>query len=134
MKAGTDLDNLVAEKVMGWYRKDYRETGFAKQLERQGKSLHPDWRPAQEYWYCLENGKDERKASLSWSPSTDIAAAWQVVDRMKDQYTFMLSYRQHDGDYFVCFDPVNRYEEIADTAPLAICLAALKAVGVEVES
>lgn len=68
--------------------------------------------------------------------STDISAAWEVVEKMSTkkwcfdlQYagsrptaTFRLSY--------VCRG--ERYESKEDTAPRAICLAALKAMGHEI--
>lgn len=65
--------------------------------------------------------------------STDIAAGWRVVEKLGlsvlyDELTKRWQARKH----------VSVYDETAskwcDTAPRAICLAALKAVGVEVPS
>ncbi len=67
--------------------------------------------------------------------STEIAAAWQVVEKLKSQL-WMLSlhdhgggqwfagFAEHDGRYMTNREAACR---IADSAPLAICLAALEA-------
>lgn len=55
-----------------------------------------------------------------WSPSTNIGAAWEVVDEMGDRFdslSLTLS-----GKWRVTIGPV---EALAETAPLAICRAAL---------
>jgi hypothetical protein len=70
--------------------------------------------------------------------STDIAAAWEVVEKLTADHEF-----RFQADYYGPFVQFIRYAEdkngdhpdyssSADTAPHAICLAALKAVGVEV--
>lgn len=64
--------------------------------------------------------------------STDIAAAWEVVEKVGD--IKLEGYRCVDGCFRWCvttFD-LDDIEIRADTAPMAICLAALKAKGVEV--
>ena len=63
--------------------------------------------------------------------STDIAAAWEVV-RVFSTWPWCFT---SSGDTFK-FDlgyEGERYSAIAETAPMAICLAALKAKGVDVE-
>lgn len=77
--------------------------------------------------YCLE--------AVPWY-STDIAAAWQVVEKLRPR-TFRLEF---DTDYginkrtgwTVCIN-AHCLVQFAATAPRAICLAALKAVGHTVE-
>lgn len=63
--------------------------------------------------------------------STNIAAAWEVVDALKDKCGwFVLNYRQWHGDWHCAFFPPvppHNTDLIAPTAPLAICRAALKA-------
>ncbi len=61
--------------------------------------------------------------------STDIAAAWQVVDKLH-----ALSFYLEVGSagWMARFANISATEASAATAPLAICLAALKAVGVTV--
>jgi hypothetical protein len=68
--------------------------------------------------------------------SSDIKCAWPVVEKLsKDGFEFQV-WREKNGKYNVEFAKdffyVFGFAE-SETAPLAICLAALKAVGVEVE-
>lgn len=108
MKAGRELDALIAEKVMGW--------------ERLEKILHPP-------------GPYEMNAWGNMIPhySTDIDAAWEVVEKMHSMRLQTSIITTEKGvsvtiDEFYCHSPD---ETIAETAPHAICLAALKALGEE---
>ena len=60
--------------------------------------------------------------------STSIAAAWQVVEKMKLDSPMVRydAYRDDDRPRWTC--AINGVRGDANTAPLAICLAALKAV------
>jgi hypothetical protein len=109
MKAGRELDALVAEKVMG-----YRQA-------EDGSWFLPGISTGFGLWELPEY-------------STSIADAWLVVEKLKLFKGFCLRQR-NDG----MWDSV-RYGKWADgfddqivvgktTAPHAICLAALKAVG-----
>lgn len=106
MKPGRELDALVAEKVMGW---------------QVGSSIYP--------WLVVDGKVTQRLAE--WSPSTDIAAAWEVLTSPKfccwvmksDHESGLITAQvEHDG---------NRRIAQSETAPHAICLAALRAVGGE---
>ena len=72
---------------------------------------------------------DGNRGRLYFAPplnySTDIAAAWEVVEK----FEFLSIARNHVGSYTVLYK-----EELTakDTAPMAICLAALKAKEIEV--
>lgn len=131
MKPGRDLDELIAEKVMGWKRISYEQL-YPSQVGRKEFSM---------YWYdsnnketrLAEDCNDYYQPEEAWSPSTDIASAWQVIERIKstagDRVTFRLEYidsvwsygyENLNTDIFDCIE--------ADTAPLAICLLALKAL------
>ena len=105
MKAGRELDALIAEKVMG-FRKHHAH-GYLRNA------------PGEEPHY-----------------STNIADAWEVVERLVstpgpngDHHSVQVDY---SGDAVVVIDENEDWQvsAIADTAPLAICLAALKAKGV----
>lgn len=104
LKAGRELDALVAEKVMGL---DVRQGGYAGGI---GQHLRPY--------------------------SRDIGAAWEVVEKLEGKG---FSYHIETGepgmvDAFFDTDvdsPI--FWAAAKTAPHAICLAALKAVGIEAE-
>lgn len=119
MEAGSELDALVAEKVMG--RKYHtRQTHF--DVTGMGGAC-----------------------SLCFPPSysTDIAAAWTVVEHMKHYITpgndiglpvmMMVEGSQSSCEWHggkQSFNDGTGWVR-ADTMPLAICLMALKAVGHE---
>ena len=109
--AGRALDALIAEKVMGWKFRGYGNGGGE--------------------WTC---GKKKMAfggfdgGSLP-NYSTSIVAAWLIAEKLRlgvvpsrlHAQRWRAVLRTNDGE---------RYEE-ADTAPLAICLMALQAVGGE---
>ena len=127
MEAGVSLDKLVAEKVMGWTNR-YDHWWKGDDLDTIAG------------WSVCE-GPDPFLGHDVFAPSTDIAAAWQVVDRMladKDGkqrkfnlYRFFRRY-DHGTKERVTWRLASgagwcnllEYVE-ADTAPLAICRAAL---------
>lgn len=107
MEAGFALDALVAERVMGWCLDgDYWTTSARVSIRKL-------------------TGHDRH----SWCPSTDIAAAWEVVEtimaaasRRVRQLTIHDSPAGGRG-YFCSMSRCDGAH--ADTAPLAICRAAL---------
>ena len=115
LPAGQELDALVAEKVVGLI---------------PGKDWHS---PCFDVMFC------DRPCPPY---STSIAAAWAVVDKVwktlplctHGTYRFMLNRREPYGEYVCEFAPdadgdwTTHATGQADTAPLAICRAALKAV------
>ncbi len=119
MKAGRELDALVAEKVMGW--SDVGEITIGMTVYVAGH-------------------RPEGEQTVVPSYSTDIAAAWTVVERMRELGWRMLleNWVSSDDAYAAFFHPQDRYRYgnhigvTDDTAPVAICRAALRAVGVEV--
>lgn len=65
--------------------------------------------------------------------STDIAAAWDVVEKLKIKgFDFVLHWKTA-WECIFWFGRDKWFESNCETAPRAICLAALKAVGVEVK-
>ena len=112
LSAGRELDALVAEKVMG-----------------QG--------------FIFYNNFQEKNGNKSPLPdnvapySTSIAAVWEVVEQLRTKgFWFLIEQERPDINSewvaaFTNFEANADGSERADTAPLAICLAALKAVGVE---
>ena len=108
MKAGRELDALIAEKVMGW-KVNYDNWTVAK----------PHFSKPDTFW-CVSLKAGDWAA---FTPSTQIADAWLVVEKLIGQYEFMV--QAIDGERWIA---VFFHEAEADTAPLAICLAALKAV------
>ena len=137
MKAGRELDALVAEKVMGWdgcHSIHYCEDTWYNYCKNPG---------------CYATGADEDEMIGSWDGgeppipgckgyppySTSIAEAWLVVEKFDTWEVhrwYDPKYKRYDGDFYVsCYltkhDPEMFGEATADTAPLAICRAALKA-------
>lgn len=112
---------LVVEHVMGWE--------FHRSPQEQ---IAPSW-------WVDETGKTAWKG-LVFSPSTDIEAAWQVVDKIRIPGQCFVSMRtvlikQTDTLEWLCaieYAPpdYNVFLGTSESAPDAICLAALKAVGV----
>lgn len=127
MQPGRELDALVAEKVMGW----------TKFVQYKGA----EWRVGEEY---IDNGDcicipvSIHRAD-EWRPSNRIQDAWTVVEKLSERFQFWLEfYREDKGPWCaVFFEKRDSYGEVnshgadAETAPHAICLAALKAVGME---
>lgn len=111
MKAGRELDALVIKAL-----------GFKKNQSSFEQYEPSTWDLNGKYW-----GRSE------FCPSTDIAAAWEVVDKIKqaEKYIFHLDY--YNGEWTCGFEELNSDmlvgEAEGETAPLAICMAALKAVG-----
>lgn len=125
MEAGRELDALIAEKVMGLTRHDESYV-----TESIGKVLRFVWRDG--CGDCVYSGD-------MFLPhySTNIADAWGVVERLVstpgpngDHHSVRVDY---SGDAVVVIDENEDWQvsAIAETAPLAICLAALKAVSQE---
>lgn len=147
------IDVLVAEKVMGW--KWHR----CHEKNPEGETVYwftdhepPEWweRPTE-----VESPPPEHRGSvlrvfIGPPPySTDIAAAWQVVEKMREIacQVDVTSHGEHEvvlAHGVVCYiHGFNEdfwregmldadYSAVADTAPMAICLAALRAINVEV--
>lgn len=105
---------LIAEKVMGWKIKTYADL---PDIEPE-----PDW-VSSDAVICTVG---------EFTPSTDMSNALEVLDRFNNwQITkFGDTYGRH-GQYRV-FIEANQNIAFADSAPEAVCLAALKAVGVDV--
>jgi hypothetical protein len=104
-----DLDALIAVKVMGW-----RTHSHSERMWYTGYTSIP---------------KDNFK------PSSEISAAWEALEKF-DSYTLT---RTIDGGAYCeilwlnygSFDIIGTGE--AEAAPMAICLAALKAKGLKVD-
>lgn len=114
MKPGRELDALVAEKVMGWVigsdHISHDGIGFSRQY--------------------LDIALPRF--------STDIFAAWKVVEKLHS-LGFKIGVDAQTNSYSACVVATLEKgiykvvaNEVKETAPHAICLAALKAVGVEV--
>lgn len=117
MEAGPKMNALVAEKVMEWKNLHWKDEGRA----RNNNGNFVRW-PAG--WYGEgPNGE----CYLDQPFSSSIADAWKVVEKIVgdgDGSGFVLSHSFRPVRWIASFD---FDEATGDTAPLAICRAALLA-------
>ena len=106
-----ELDALVAEKVMGW--KSYDRKDGVREWCKPGEKISIVGTVV-----CLDR---------DWDPSTSISDAWLVVEKL--DWDITLEYVVMHGWRAVIKRP-DLFEGFgqADTAPEAICRAALEAV------
>lgn len=134
MNAGRELDALIAEKVMGFTWHDGWKSFKGPHLVSPGGFMAG--------WRMEDGGVMGHLDGVTRNPelpfySTDIAAAWQVVEKLVAERFFPeVNYRGR-GEWGCKVDRLTVDDswndkptphEIANTAPLAICLAALSAV------
>lgn len=120
MQAGQELDVLIAEQVM---KVDYCVD-------------HVDY--IGEFVLCGVCGKTPLAPY-----SDDIAAAWLVVEKLKDVFNrnthgkaigFSLRYFNDEWSVTLEEDEMSATKKVyADTAPLAICLAALEVITLDTD-
>lgn len=142
LKAGRELDALVAEKVMGWQwwrmvaAPDKR---FLQPPERLPVTSGPSaMEPA-------DGTETVIGQAYVAEFSTSIAAAWTVVEAFTSKgkhwllgtadYDGQCYIANHDSECLMCEgwpDDADFISVAASTMPEAICLAALRAVGVEI--
>jgi hypothetical protein len=125
LEAGRELDALVAERVMGWV------------LTLSPRSIAE---ADDEEWWSMPSGL-VRHVDY-WRPSTDIAAAWEVVEKLRDLGFFLdisvavdrfdvdMRADRMPSDWWLREGPLAE----ATTAPLAICRAALQAITLSTNS
>jgi hypothetical protein len=118
MEAGRELDALVAEKVMGC-----KVTRFTNSLKTVSARCDcPD--DPHEYHTDFGGFKEY---------STEMGPAWEVVEKMRPIADLTLE--TYGTEPFFCIAIFRKdagkgsFQAEAKTAPHAICLAALKAVG-----
>jgi hypothetical protein len=119
MKAGRDLDALVAQRVMKRAVKAYETLKGADMREHFG-----------ELWIQVSDYPSQYAPLPRYS--SDIAAAWQIVGRMDGEWTITghegigWTARFYSSTGGIAAVVVGVFAE-APTAPHAICLAALRA-------
>ena len=129
MPAGREMDKAIGQYIFKYwvdhYDKDCAENCYYCLIDGSGDAVIPGF-------YGERKSEEEAWADCP-EFSTDIAAAWEVVEKMGN-YLFACG-RNDEGMWEACFFPVNSgigklNEAHGDTAPLAISRAALKALGV----
>ena len=133
-----EIDRVVEEKIMGAvWRRVYSDRWMRYNEGHRYLSNDPDNTDP------LATGDEPLIPGYYIRPySTDIAAAWQVVEKMDKGFVFSLyspdpyledEERKWEARFIRRANRIVYYKE-ASTALIAICLAALKAVGVEMEA
>jgi hypothetical protein len=140
LSPGCELDELIAEKIMGWTRYDQHPSSRIQidpELTRVSMQYFDqydylvDRRP---WWVPLGSRLIDATTEIP-NYSTDISAAWELVEKLRRDHKAIVihsasgSLDAHSiwsceviyGDHVI--------EQFGKTAPHAICLAALKAVG-----
>jgi hypothetical protein len=134
------INQLVAEKIMG----------LVPQVDFGTRSEH-DWELDEDgeidtfafevdnhngpackrcfYSYChhCQNGPDKPCKVDAPNYAESISLAWKVVEKLKDKHLFKLA-QSLEGKWYADFSDNQVYDE---SAKIAICLAALKAEGIE---
>lgn len=123
-----ELDKIVAEKIMGWTDVHWLEIPHREPL-LMGK--HPD----KTHKSHLSNDKNEHVPDFS----TNILAAWEVFEKVGKEMIGEKKYSVCRNENFYADNWVARFDtekievkEVGDTAPLAICLGALKFLNIPV--
>lgn len=128
-----DIDALVAEKVLGGWRHDWVEGLTVGDIlgDYEGCSRCEKGR------YTWNNGRRSahREDEVCVLPfSTDIASAWIVVEHF-EALKYDVKVTSCIAGWHCVLGPVGPdIIAFGEKPPLAICLAALKAVGVEVST
>jgi hypothetical protein len=155
LECGEELDRLIAEKVMGWesftmgywgttqrdhypYHENERQTELEAWLEKV------DLQEIGHFFIDVEN--DFHVGVGAWKPSANISDAWQVVEKLvntghcpallyndNEHWTLSLDGLQNlpldEGEEFDLYTTFFVEKGMwLDSVPLAICIAALKAV------
>jgi hypothetical protein len=118
LQAGRELDRLVHERV--WAQCAHRNR--RKAVCSQGPTE-----------VCEDCGEDAwwGEKSVPWY-SANMTNAWRVVEHMRTQgWLFTLADSSEPGQWYARFHRLNRLNAaVRETAPLAICRAALAATEV----
>lgn len=132
------IDALVAEHVMGWTPKHYEGGELSAFIFGDGPS-----KPNTGKRWIVWRSSPALEASQMFNPSEDIAAAWEVLEAMSHWHprlsycdttmVWSLEWTKPRRDDLPRSSLVTTVDEPGfDKLPLVICLAALKAKGIEV--
>jgi len=134
----SDINKRIAVEVMGWRLVDYTEQGLKYHSDSKWVENDP---PIDGDGYIQYRG-GRRMSEFDFKPDTDIADAFLVVERINELHSdwrFCLlggdttdsGFFGWKAEWFGCFDAKKNCgdrhaQAFADTAPMAICKAALK--------
>lgn len=116
------LDRLAAEKIMGWTAED-EEGGLSWTFKERATGYYvnkdDDWK-----WDGWEH----------WSPTRNIAQAWELLEKFPSYQIFCRfgALPKHECVVYTSEDqPLQGVIPSAETAPLSIVKACLRAKGIE---
>lgn len=132
-----EIDALVAERIMGWVRLEFKGGAVFFMPPDVAEQMYI----RQQSQECVSSG-DEDNSPLY---SSDITAAWRIVDQMRkngywlklqspfeaDNTKWNAGFTEHS---FTGWNGRPDNQRQADSAPMAICLAALRYAGHALES
>ena len=135
LQAGQEIDALIAEKVFGWRHLTAEELAIIQTFASQER--HWMGEPGAKDCVFMLTPSDGIRWATGWSGRID--GAWPVVEKLRERgYTFSLVAAIKFGEteetsrkgWIAGFTyPTGLTEDDwAETAPLAICRAALRAV------
>ncbi len=82
-------------------------------------------------WAPEDENQDYGWSSREWQPTRRIEQAWEVLEKFELFKIYSLRKRSQGFNLPTGYAVnIDGHEKYADTAPIAICLAALKAKGV----
>ena len=141
LQPGTKLNELVAERVLGWRHDPGWCCLIPPEQIAKPSEMWTDWQEGEdedgEYYLSREPVKGSHVPGVVYNGgatevilpdfSGDIADAWRVVYGLEDSH---LPSIYHDGQLWICEfrDGQDKFVANAETACHAICLAALKVV------
>jgi hypothetical protein len=135
------LDALVAVKVIGWtWLRHVRHfqppigREWWRSLFQPSHGVKPYTSSSGDVENVPAHGDEPIESCNAPNYSTDIAAAWTVIEKMRAVNPFQPAWfeiSQLPTGWRANFVGDPHYYAYAETAPLAICLAALRAMGVE---
>lgn len=125
MQAGPELDLLIAEKVMKYPIMEI--TPPCDHITLPYMTHIAVFSPTEVHYHRALGNEGKNYAWGIWQSSKDIAQAWEVLEKL--DLIFELTY-SCPGWYarFSAKEKIHDWMASADTAPLAISRAALKAV------
>ena len=135
MKAGRELDALIAEKVMGWVCKTKWVEGSGSTClthfwYKPGNDIAPDGEGHTQGMFPSGRVSGNRVADIIPHYSTSIEDAWLVVEEMRDKgFNCCLGIvKEGVSATFTKLLSFKAYRPYGESMPHAICLAALKVV------
>jgi hypothetical protein len=122
LKPGRELDELVIRHIMN--------IPIVESVDLFGQEPFPAaWWVEDEGWYIADERDEDGLIYMPFNPSEDISAAWEVAEKMSEEWP-QFSIARVDTGWCVMwgFDGYGWPEATGKTAPEAICKAALMAV------